>query len=119
MPASEGRIVATRLLQRSPQGVAPAEAGVAFFRETQLALRHAGQTIRSVQQARLSGQRGSRHNLRTAQRGSVLPLLGKTSSLSARKRIAPPPAGARTHGLRSTLDAAFARDCVTPNLMLE
>jgi LysR family transcriptional regulator, regulatory protein for tcuABC len=47
--------LATRLLQRSPFGVAPSEAGVAFYREAQLTLRHAEQAVRSAQQARLSG----------------------------------------------------------------
>jgi LysR family tcuABC transcriptional regulator len=50
----EGEL-STRLLQRSPQGVTPTEAGVAFFREAQLTLRHAEQAIRVAQQARLSG----------------------------------------------------------------
>lgn len=45
----------TRLLQRTPQGVTPTEAGVAFFREAQLTLRHAEQAVRTAQQARLSG----------------------------------------------------------------
>lgn len=45
----------TRLLQRTPQGVTPTEAGVAFFREAQLTLRHAEQAVRSAQQARLTG----------------------------------------------------------------
>jgi LysR family tcuABC transcriptional regulator len=45
----------TRLLQRTPQGVTPTEAGVAFFREAQLTLRHAEQAMRAAQQARLSG----------------------------------------------------------------
>lgn len=45
----------TRLLQRSPRGVTPTEAGVAFFREAQLTLRHADQAIRAAQQARLTG----------------------------------------------------------------
>jgi LysR family tcuABC transcriptional regulator len=44
-----------RLLQRTPQGVKPTEAGVAFFREAQLTLRHAEQAVRSAQQARLTG----------------------------------------------------------------
>ena len=47
--------LSTRLLQRSPQGVTPTEAGVAFFREAQLTLRHAQQAIRAAQQARLTG----------------------------------------------------------------
>lgn len=50
----EGEL-ATRLLQRSSKGVAPTEAGLAFFREAQLALRHAEQATRAAQQARLSG----------------------------------------------------------------
>ena len=45
----------TRLLHRTPRGVAPTEAGVAFFREAQLTLRHAEQAMRVAQQARLSG----------------------------------------------------------------
>lgn len=45
----------TRLLHRTPRGVAPTEAGVAFFREAQLTLRHAEQAVRAAQQARLSG----------------------------------------------------------------
>jgi len=47
--------LATRLLQRSSKGVLPTEAGLAFFREAQLALRHAEQAARAAQQARLTG----------------------------------------------------------------
>lgn len=50
----EGEL-ATRLLQRSSKGVAPTEAGLAFFRQAQLALRHADEAARSAQQSRLSG----------------------------------------------------------------
>ncbi|UJW80807.1 LysR substrate-binding domain-containing protein [Hydrogenophaga sp. SL48] len=50
----EGEL-STRLLHRTPRGVAPTEAGVAFFREAQLTLRHAEQAMRVAQQARLSG----------------------------------------------------------------
>ena len=50
----EGEL-ATRLLQRTSKGVAPTEAGLAFFREAQLALRHAEQAARAAQQSRLSG----------------------------------------------------------------
>jgi LysR family transcriptional regulator, regulatory protein for tcuABC len=50
----EGEL-ATRLLQRSSKGVTPTEAGLAFFREAQLALRHADEAARAAQQARLSG----------------------------------------------------------------
>jgi LysR family tcuABC transcriptional regulator len=47
--------LSTRLLQRSPKGVTPTEAGLAFFREAQLVLRHAEQAVRSAQASRLSG----------------------------------------------------------------
>lgn len=47
--------LATRLLQRSAKGVTPTDAGLAFFREAQLALRHADEASRAAQQARLSG----------------------------------------------------------------
>ena len=47
--------LATRLLQRTPRGVTPTEAGLAFFREAQLTLRHADQAVRAAQQTRLSG----------------------------------------------------------------
>jgi len=47
--------LSTRLLQRSPKGVTPTEAGLAFFREAQLVLRHAEQAARAAQQSRLSG----------------------------------------------------------------
>ncbi len=50
----EGEL-ATRLLQRSSKGVTPTEAGLGFFREAQLALRHAEQASRAAQQLRLSG----------------------------------------------------------------
>ena len=47
--------LATRLLRRTPQGVTPTEAGLAFFHEAQLTLRHAEQARRAAHQARLSG----------------------------------------------------------------
>lgn len=50
----EGEL-ATRLLQRTSKGVVPTEAGLAFFREAQLTLRHAEQAARAAQQARLTG----------------------------------------------------------------
>jgi LysR family tcuABC transcriptional regulator len=50
----EGEL-ATRLLQRGAQGVSPTEAGLAFFQQAQLALRHAEQAARAAQQARLTG----------------------------------------------------------------
>ena len=50
----EGEL-ATRLLQRSSTGVRPTDAGVAFWRQAQLVLRHADEAARAAQQARLSG----------------------------------------------------------------
>ena len=50
----EGEL-STRLLQRTSKGVQPTEAGLAFFREAQLALRHAEQAGRAAQQSRLTG----------------------------------------------------------------
>lgn len=50
----EGEL-STRLLQRSAKGVTPTEAGVAFFQQAQLALRHADEAVRAAQQSRLSG----------------------------------------------------------------
>lgn len=47
--------LSTRLLQRSSQGTVPTEAGIAFFHQAQLTLRHAQQAILAAQQARLSG----------------------------------------------------------------
>ena len=47
--------LSTRLFQRSHKGVVPTEAGMAFFREAQLTLRHAAQAVRAAQQSRLSG----------------------------------------------------------------
>ena len=188
----EGEL-STRLLQRTPQGVTPTEAGVAFFREAQLTLRHAEQAVRSAQQARLTGTvsvglapttaavlglplmcamrerypdvrlhmveslsghlsamlnarqldlavlfdspiRASQH-LQTARRWSVCPLIEEDifliAALSTRSAKAPQslcmadlaqeslilPTG--PHGLRSTLNAAFARANVTPQVTLE
>ena len=50
----EGEL-ATRLLQRTSKGISPTEAGLAFFREAQLALRHADQAMRAAHEARLTG----------------------------------------------------------------
>jgi LysR family tcuABC transcriptional regulator len=51
----EGEL-STRLLQRSAGGVRPTDAGLAFLRQAQLALRHADAAVASAQQARLAGQ---------------------------------------------------------------
>jgi LysR family tcuABC transcriptional regulator len=48
--------LSTRLLQRTARGVVPTEAGLEFFREAQLSLRHAEQAAAVAQQARGSGR---------------------------------------------------------------
>lgn len=47
--------LSTRLLQRTSTGVVPTDAGIAFFRQAQLALRHFDAAGWAAQQARLSG----------------------------------------------------------------
>ena len=50
----EGEL-ATRLLQRTPSGVVPTDAGIAFLSHAQLALRHADEAMVAAKQSRLSG----------------------------------------------------------------
>lgn len=50
----EGEL-ATRLLQRTPSGVVPTDAGIAFMAHAQLALRHADEAMLAARQSRLSG----------------------------------------------------------------
>ena len=180
----EGELSA-RLLQRTRKGVTPTEAGMAFFGEAQLALRHAEQAGRAARQARLSGtvsvglapttaavlglplmhamrerypdvrlhmvESLSGHltqmlNARqldlavlfetdAARRWSVTPLLEETLYLiRSRRGLAPTTAATVSmaelgtlplilptgpHGLRSTLDAAFARAGIRPVLAAE
>lgn len=47
--------LSVRLLQRMTKGIVPTAAGMAFFREAQLVLRHAEQAVRSAQDSRLTG----------------------------------------------------------------
>jgi len=47
--------LSTRLLQRSAAGVQPTDAGLAFLRQAQLALRHVDDAVGAAQEARLSG----------------------------------------------------------------
>lgn len=47
--------LSTRLLRRSAAGVTPTDAGLAFCRQAQLALRHADDAAQAARQARLSG----------------------------------------------------------------
>jgi LysR family tcuABC transcriptional regulator len=180
----EGEL-STRLLQRSSKGVVPTEAGLAFFREAQLTLRHAEQAVRAAQQSRLSGtvsvglasttavvlgvplmramrarypdvrlhlvESMSGHltgmlNARqldlavlfdtgVARRWSVMPLLAEKLYLMRSRFAGEADAAAFTsmakldgvplilptgaHGLRSTLDAAFAQADIKPLLVAE
>ena len=196
--------LSTRLLQRTAQGAVPTEAGLAFFREAQLTLRHAEQAMRAAQQSRLTGtvsvglapttaavlglplmlamrerypdvrlhmvESLSGHlsamlnarqldlavlfdaplrtdqSLQTARRWSQLPLLQEDlfliSSASrfalpqTKRGVKPKTKAAATveisalaslplilptgpHGLRNTLDTAFARAKIRPNVVLE
>lgn len=47
--------LATRLLQRTSRGVTPTSAGLAFYSQAQLSLRHADDAILAAREARLSG----------------------------------------------------------------
>ncbi|EDT7110662.1 tricarballylate utilization LysR family transcriptional regulator TcuR [Salmonella enterica subsp. enterica] len=47
--------LAIRLLQRTTRGVTPTNAGLAFYSQAQLALRHADDAILAAREARLSG----------------------------------------------------------------
>lgn len=47
--------LSTRLLQRGPGGVKPTDAGLAFWRQAQLALRHVDEAGRAARTARLAG----------------------------------------------------------------
>src|SRR5690606_2072121 len=51
----EGEL-ATRLLQRTSTGVVPTDAGRAFLRQAQLAIRHADAAAMAAREARLTGQ---------------------------------------------------------------
>jgi LysR family tcuABC transcriptional regulator len=186
----EGEL-STRLLQRTAKGAVPTEAGLAFFREAQLTLRHAAQAVRVAQHARLSGtvsvglapttaavlampfMRSMRarypdvrlhiveslsghlatmldsreldlavlFNTQAATRWNVTPLLEEelllirsshrmtgsgTAAVGSRKALTtaqlatiPLILPTDTHGLRSALDAAFARARLTPQLVGE
>ncbi|MBP6113276.1 MAG: LysR family transcriptional regulator [Acinetobacter sp.] len=47
--------LSTRLFQRTAQGVTPTSAGLAFYKQAQLVLRHANFAIEAAQSSRLSG----------------------------------------------------------------
>ena len=86
----EGEL-STRLLVRSAAGVTPTNAGLAFLRQAQLALRHADDAVRAAQQERLSGHVSV----------GLAPTTGAVLGLPLMLPTGP-------HGLRSTLDAACA-----------
>ena len=177
--------LSTRLLQRSPKGVTPTEAGLAFFHEAQLVLRHAEQAVRAAQQARLTGSvsvgmapttaavlglpllRAMRERYpdvrlhvveslsghltamlnarqldlamlfdsQAGRRLSVMPLLEEKLFLIESQRASIAPARKRlsvaqlaglplilptgSHGLRSTLESAFARAKFKPKVIAE
>jgi LysR family tcuABC transcriptional regulator len=177
--------LSTRLLQRTSKGAAPTEAGLAFFREAQLALRHVDQAARAAREARLSGTVSvglapttasvlgvpliramrERHphvrlhmveslsghlsamlnarqldlavlfDTHPARRWSVTPLLEEKLFLVGSRQGAPAGTGAKLriaqlkgvplilpsgpHGLRSTIDAAFARARLQPTVVAE
>lgn len=50
----EGEL-STRLLQRTPSGIIPTDAGIAFLSHAQLALRHSDEAMLAARQSRLSG----------------------------------------------------------------
>ena len=54
MSRLEGEL-STRLLQRSAAGVRATDAGMAFYKQAQLAIRHADDAVHAAQLARLSG----------------------------------------------------------------
>lgn len=180
----EGEL-STRLLQRTSTGVLPTDAGLAFLRQAQLAIRHADAAAQAARQARLAGQvsiglapstsgvlalplleamrerypdvrlrlvESLSGNLATllnarqldlavlfetdgARRWSVLPLLDERLFVIGRRDLPGMPTGrsvriarlaslplvlpSGTHGLRSILDAAFARERCAPHVVLE
>jgi LysR family tcuABC transcriptional regulator len=180
----EGEL-STRLLKRTASGAVPTDAGLAFLRQAQLALRHADEAVRAAQQSRLtghvsvglapttaavlglplmqamrerypgvrlhlveslSGHLAAMLNARqldlavlfradAARRWSVLPLLEERLFLIARPALPGLPASRRVrlaqlvslplilpsgpHGLRSTIDTAFAAAHSAPHVVAE
>lgn len=129
--------LSTRLLQRGPGGVRPTDAGLAFWRQAQRALRHADEAGRAARTARLAGHVSVGLATTTA---SVLglPLIKamrerlfligvpglpgwprqarpSLKQLTALPLVLPSP----NHNLRGVVDAAFARAHGVPRVVAE
>ena len=72
--------LSTRLLQRTSTGVVPTDAGLAFWRQAQLALRHADDAARAARTARLSG------HVSVGMAPSTLSVMGPPFMLAMRER---------------------------------
>jgi len=72
--------LSTRLLQRTSSGVVPTDAGLAFWRQAQLALRHADDAARAARTARLSG------HVSVGMAPSTLAVLGLPFMVAMRER---------------------------------
>ncbi|MBB1631503.1 MULTISPECIES: LysR substrate-binding domain-containing protein [Cupriavidus] len=72
--------LSTRLLQRTSSGVVPTDAGLAFWRQAQLAIRHADDAVRAAQLARLSG------HVSVGMAPSTIAVLGLPFMLAMRER---------------------------------
>ncbi|WP_186426838.1 LysR substrate-binding domain-containing protein [Cupriavidus metallidurans] len=72
--------LSTRLLQRTSSGVVPTDAGLAFWRQAQLALRHADDAARAARTARLSG------HVSVGMAPSTLAVLGPPFMVAMRER---------------------------------
>ncbi|MGO4326398.1 LysR substrate-binding domain-containing protein [Cupriavidus sp. 2TAF22] len=72
--------LSTRLLQRTSSGTVPTDAGLAFWRQAQLAIRHADDAVRAAQLARLSG------HVSVGMAPSTIAVLGLPFMLAMRER---------------------------------
>ncbi|MGL5385510.1 MAG: LysR family transcriptional regulator [Serratia sp. (in: enterobacteria)] len=71
-----------RLLQRTSRGIVATDAGLAFFTQAQLTLRHADDAVRAAKQARLSG------HVSVGMAPSTASVLGLAFILAMRERYA-------------------------------
>ncbi|MEN7530272.1 MULTISPECIES: LysR substrate-binding domain-containing protein [unclassified Cupriavidus] len=72
--------LSTRLLQRTSTGVVPTDAGLAFWRQAQLALRHADDAAQAARTARLSG------HVSVGMAPTTLAVLGPSFMVAMRER---------------------------------